>query len=217
MEPVPGSVITANSGRLSKENPIWQIRRSRGAHDYTEEEVQRLRRYVVNQGGFIYMVTHGNTEAAMRPAYNVLRKILPEHQLTRIPNDHEIYNSYYDLNGPLRYPVREIGTTILHYGPYSELRGVFVDGRLAVLVDTEAMMHVVDGAVQKPFYGHYRDRNRIFEEFAPHATRQLINIVVYAITHGGISDYSNYVPETALNDPADAGLRRNAPQAPRKL
>ena len=72
-----------------------------------------------NRGGFIYMPTHGNTEEAMRPARRVLRQILPEYHLTVIPQDHELYSSFYDLNGPLRFPVRKIGSTILHHGPYS--------------------------------------------------------------------------------------------------
>ncbi|GEM_PF-1342947 len=216
MEPVPGSALKAKN-RLGANNPIWQIRGSRSTHDYTQQEVQRLREYVINRGGFIYMPTHGNTEAALRPALRVLRQILPEHQLSFIPNDHEIYNAYYKLNGPLRFPIRKMGSTIFHHGRYSELRGIVVDGRLAVLVDTEAMMHVMDGAVQNPFYGHYADLNNILDEFSPHAARQLINIVIYATTHGKISDYSNYVPETALNTHEDKGIRKTAPGTIQKL
>ena len=217
MEPVSASSLKAKSGPSSSlfQNPIWAIGRSRGTHEYTEQEVQRLREYVVNRGGFIYMPTHGNTEQAMQPALRVLRQILPEHQLAVVPNDHEIYNSYYKLNGPLRYPVRKIYNLVLHHGRYDKLKGIFIDGRLAVLVDTEAMMHVMDGAVQKPFYGHYADRNKIMVEFAPHAAKQLINLVVYATTHGGISDYSNYVPETALN--TDKEAPKTAPKAIQKL
>ena len=59
-------------------------------------------------------------------------------------------------------------------------------------------MHVIDGKVQKPFYGQFQSQNQILEEFAPHAARHLINIVIYAITHGNISDYSGYVPENKL-------------------
>lgn len=198
MEPVSSSVLQSNTLGLS--DAIWDTQSSRATKGYTAREAQRIREYVINRGGFIYMPTHGNTEEAMRPARRVLRQILPEYHLTVIPRDHALYNSFYELNGPLRFPVRKIGRTILHHGPYSQLQGVFIDGRLAVLVDTEAMIHVMDGAVQKPFFGHYQDRNKILDEFAPAAARQLINIVVYAVTHGGISDYSNYVPAAALTD-----------------
>ena len=199
MEPTPGG--SKISPKLEERlfhyhsNPIWNTARSK----YTDAEAQRLREYVINRGGFVYIATHGNTENAMKGARKVLRNLLPEHHLGFVPNDHPIYNSYYSLNGPLRFPLRMTGAFgllgPLHFGPYSELQGITIDGRLAVLVDTEQMMHVIDGKVQKPFYGQSQNLTQILEEFAPHAARHMINIVVYAITHGNISDYSGYVPE----------------------
>ncbi len=214
MEPVSGSVLGPQNTSLLANNAVWQVR---GSQAYNEREIQRIREYVINRGGFIYMPTHGNTEEAMRPARRVLRQVLPEYHLTTIPRDHEVYNSFYELNGPLRFPVRKIGSTILHHGPYSQLRGVFIDGRLAILVDTEAMIHVMDGAVQKPFFGHYQDRNKILDEFAPAAARQFINIVVYAVTHGSISDYSNYIPAEALTDGEADSVPQSVPNAANRL
>jgi len=216
MEPVASSAVKLHNG-LRNGNAIWQTKGDRPSFGYTDREAQRIREYVINRGGFIYMPTHGNTEDAMRPALRVLRQILPEYHLTTIPRDHEIYNSFYELNGPLRFPVRKIGSTILHHGPYGQLQGVFIDGRLAILVDTEAMIHVMDGAVQKPFFGHYQDRNKILDEFAPAAARQLINIVVYAVTHGSISDYSKYIPKDALLDGDAESVPKSAPDAVNRL
>ncbi len=216
MEPISTSGGKLDNGLL-RGSAIWQTKGSRPTFGYTDREAQRIREYVVNRGGFIYMPTHGNTKLAMQPALRVLRQILPEYHLTTIPQGHEIYNSYYELNGPLRFPVRKIGSTILHHGPYSQLQGVFIDGRLAVLVDTEAMIHVMDGAVQKPFFGHYQDRNKILDEFAPAAARQLINIVVYAVTHGNIADYSKYIPEEALTDGDTESVPKSAPDAANRL
>ncbi len=216
MEPIPNFSGELQNGLL-RGQAIWQTKGDRPSFGYTDREAQRIREYVINRGGFIYMPTHGNTEAAMQPALRVLRQILPEYHLVTIPQDHEIYNSYYGLSGPLRFPVRKIGSTILHHGPYRQLQGVFIDDRLAVLVDTEAMIHVMDGAVQKPFFGHYQDRNRILDEFAPAAARQLINIVVYAVTHGSISDYSNYIPASALVDGEIDSAPKKAPNATSRL
>ena len=198
MEPMPGgSKINSEHGKsefYSYSNPIWNPARSK----YTDAEVQRLREYVINRGGFVYIATHGNTDNAMKGTRKVLRDLLPEHHLGFVPNDHPIYNSYYSLNGPLCFPLRKVGFGVigpLHFGPYSELQGITIDGRLAVLVDTEQMMHVIDGKVQQPFHGQFHNQNHILDEFAPHAARHLINVVIYAITHGNISDYSGYVPE----------------------
>ena len=216
MEPVASSAVNLDNA-LAKGNAIWQTKGDRPSFGYTDREAQRIREYVINRGGFIYMPTHGNTEAAMRPALRVLRQILPEYHLTTVPRDHEIYNTFYELNGPLRFPVRKIGSTILHHGPYRQLQGVFIDGRLAILVDTEAMIHVMDGAVQKPFFGHYQDRNQVLDELAPAAARQLTNIVIYAVTHGSISDYSKYIPEDALTDGGAESIPKSAPDAANRL
>ena len=214
MEPMPGGSKVSPEHRKKvyypHGNPIWNTARSK----YTDAEVQRLREYVINRGGFVYIATHGNTDNAMRGTRKVLRALLPEHHLGFVPNDHPIYNSYYSLNGPLRFPLRMTGAVgvlgALHFGPYSELQGITIDGRLAVLVDTEQMMHVIDGKVQKPFHGQFHNQNKILEEFAPHAARHLINIVIYAITHGNISDYSGYVPE---NKQGQQRFSTRAPQA----
>jgi hypothetical protein len=216
MEPISTSGGKLENGLL-RGSAIWQTKGDRPSFGYTDREAQRIREYVINRGGFIYMPTHGNTEAAMQPALRVLRQILPEYHLTTVPRDHEIYSTFYELNGPLRFPVRKIGNTILHHGPYSQLQGVFIDGRLAVLVDTEAMIHVMDGAVQKPFFGHYQDRNKALDELAPAAARQLTNIVIYAVTHGSISDYSKYIPEDALIDGEADSIPKSAPDAANRL
>ena len=214
MEPMPGgSKLSPEHWKRmfnSHDTPIWNSARSK----YTDAEVQRLREYVINHGGFVYIATHGNTDNAMRGTRKVLRDLLPEHHLGFVPNDHPIYNTYYSLNGPLRFPLRVVRAFglfgPLYFGPYSELQGITIDGRLAVLVDTEQMMHVIDGKVQKPFHGQYQNQNQILEEFAPHAARHMINVVIYAITHGNISDYSGYVPEDNLEQQR---FPNRAPQA----
>ena len=65
--------------------------RPSGSSTYTDTEVQKLREYVINRGGFIYILTHGNTDNAMRGTRKVLRELLPEHHLGFVPNDHPIY------------------------------------------------------------------------------------------------------------------------------
>ena len=47
--------------------------------------------------------------------------------------------------------------------------------------------------------------------------RQLVNIVVYAVTHGSISDYSNYIPESALADGETDRVPQKAPAAADQL
>ena len=201
MEPIVGT--TKNIGRAARDKPLWQARKMSGVSKYTDAEAEKLREYIVERGGFVYMLTHGNAPVAMRGAQKVLREILPEYPLRIVQNDHEIYRSFFSLGGPLRFPLREDVCAYLHLGPYSELKGVFVDNRLAVLVDTESMMHILDAAVQHPFVGGYANYNKLMDELAPYAVRQMINITVYAMTHGGVSNYSDYVP-TKISDSSEA-------------
>ena len=113
MEPVPGGskLSPEHKKRVfnSHSNPIWNTARPGGLSKYTDAEVQRLREYVINRGGFLYIATHGNTDNAMNGTRKVLRDLLPEHHLGFVPNDHPIYNSYYSLNGPLRFPCARLG------------------------------------------------------------------------------------------------------------
>ncbi len=110
-------------------------------------------------------------------AYRLLRRILPEYQPAPIPDEHPIYNAYYPLNSPKRNHVEALRDTTLDSGPRVQLEGIRIDNRIAVLVDTEGMMRAIDSGIQRPYL-----------------VRHLINIVVYAITHGQISDYRKYVP-----------------------
>ena len=115
MEPIPGGsrVSPEHKKRVfnSHSTPIWNTARPGGLSKYTDAEVQRLREYVINRGGFIYIVTHGNTDPVMKGARKVLRNLLPEHHLGLVPNDHLIYNTYYLLNGPLRFPLRKVASS----------------------------------------------------------------------------------------------------------
>ena len=117
MEPTPGgSKLSPKHGKRVfnyNSNPIWNTVRSK----YTDAEVQRLREYVINRGGFVYIATHGNADNAMKGTRKVLRDLLPEHHLGFVPNDHAIYNTYYSLNGPLRFPLRMVGA----FGLFSAL------------------------------------------------------------------------------------------------
>jgi hypothetical protein len=195
---------------------VWRAQGSR--NKYTEPEIAAFRKYIVEKGGFLYILTHGNFETVLMQTRKLLQDILPEHTLQRIPNDHPIYSCYYELGGPLRFPFRALGgacdigapiatntsgsggSIALILGEYSELQGITVQGRLAVLVDTEAAIHVLDMATQKPFYGIYASMNDVMVSMAPYAARHLTNVIVYAMTHGGISNYQNYVPELKPDD-----------------
>lgn len=197
---------------LASLQPLWMTQGLR--NKYSQSELANLRQYLVERGGFMYVLAHGNSEQTLRGIRNLLAEVLPEHNLQRIPNDHEIYSSYYELGGPLRFPVRNLSpfsvSVPLIAGQFSELLGVFVNDRLAVVVDTEASMHILDIAMRKSFYGRLAPNNDTMVELAPNAARELTNVIIYAMTHGKISNYGDYVPETS-SDPEQLKVPKSLP------
>ena len=71
MEPISPSSGKLQNGLLNGQ-AIWQTKGDRPSFGYTDREAQRIRGYVINRGGFIYMPTHGNTELAMPVSYTHL-------------------------------------------------------------------------------------------------------------------------------------------------
>lgn len=78
----------------------WEVK---GRNAYTAEEIQSLRDYL-DDGGLIYLLTHGSASRALIGAKRLVRSILPGTSLTPISTNNPIYRSYFQLEGPLPYP-----------------------------------------------------------------------------------------------------------------
>ena len=96
----------------------------------------------------------------------LLRTISPPVVIT----NHSIYTSFFQLPGPLRYPYRRG----FHQEEEVSWLGVFLQGRLAIVVDTEETLHVIDQWIK------LRNQSRVYSKLAPAAAAQLINVIVYA-------------------------------------
>lgn len=152
----------------------------------TTSEKIALRKYLIDRGGMLFSDDCGHNSVNYpftRIVVSVLRSVLPEYPVRRIPNDHEIYNCYYRLGGPPQ------GANIFWiHGPRGptpkQLKGIFIDERIAVLLSQRDYL-----CAAETVNVHSGKINRQFPVY-----RFLVNVVVYALTHGGISDYSNYVP-----------------------
>ena len=150
----------------------WELK---GMKRYTAGEIQSLRTYL-ESGGFIYLLTHGSTSRALIGAKRLVQRILPEASLTPIPVSHPIYRSYFQLEGPLPYPYRQS----FHEDEEITWLGVFLHGRLAILVDTEETLHVVDQWMK------LKDQSRVYSQLAPAAAAQLINVIVHAVAQSKV-------------------------------
>jgi hypothetical protein len=157
----------------------------------SELEKDGMRKYLIEDGGFIFFDDCGVNAPAqpfLRLTLAQLRYAMPEYTVDRIPNDHEIYNNYYDMGGP---PVGfDIFWWSTHPPKRNFLEGITIGDHLGVLVcrrDYMCSMELVSVPTRTVHY-------------SPGVYRFATNIVVYSLTHGGISDYSHYIPEDTIAD-----------------
>ena len=167
----------------------------------SETEIIALRKYLVDKGGFLIFDDCGvnaPAQAMTRIFLAQMRRAMPEHHIERIPNNHEIYHNFHTIGGP------PIGFDIYWWGerPVKRnfLEGISVGGKLSVLISRRDYLCAMRTVSVPGFAPHY----------TPSVYRFLTNVAIYALTHGGISDYSGYIPEHRLRD---RKFPRHAPQA----
>jgi hypothetical protein len=167
----------------------------------TETEAAGMRRYFVEKGGFLVFDDCGvnaPAQAMIRLFLAQMRYVMPEYQIERIANDHEVYDNFYEMGGP------PVGYDIFWWGTRppkrNYLEGISVGEKLSVIVVRRDYMCAMESVSLPTRSVHY----------SPGVYRFMTNVVVYALTHGSISDYSGYVPEDTL---AKKELPTSAPAA----
>ena len=167
----------------------------------TETEAAGLRRFLVEKGGFLVFDDCGvnaPAQAMIRLFLAQMRYVMPEYQIERIANDHSIYDNFYEMGGP------PVGYDIFWWGTRppkrNYLEGISVGEKLSVIVVRRDYMCAMESVSLPTRSVHY----------SPGVYRFMTNVVVYALTHGSISDYSGYVPEDTL---AKKELPTSAPEA----
>ena len=167
----------------------------------SESEAASLRRYLVAKGGLLSFDDCGvnaPAQAMIRLFLAQMRFVMPEYQVTRIPNDHEMYSNFYEMGGP------PVGFDLWWWGTHppkrNYLEGIVVGDKISVLVFRRDYMCAMESVSLPTRSVHY----------SPGVYRFMTNVAVYALTHGSISDYSGYVPEDTS---AKKKLPTSAPEA----
>jgi hypothetical protein len=155
----------------------------------TDVEAAAVRKYLVEKGGFLVFDDCGvnaPAQAMIKLFLAQLRFVMPEYQVERVANDHEIYNNFYEMGGP---PVGfDIFWWATHPPKRNYLEGISVEDRLASLVIRRDYMCAMEAVSLPTRSVHY----------SPGVYRFMTNVVVYSLTHGTISDYGSYIPEDTL-------------------
>ena len=187
----PLAFMTGHDPSLTRSRKLfgWRYGTGKMAGSLTESEAAGLRRYLVEKGGFLVFDDCGvnaPAQSMVRLFLAQMRYVMPEYQVERISNNHEIYHNFYRMGGP------PIGFDIFWWGTRPPkrhyLEGVSVGEKLSVIVVRRDYMCAME-TVSIPTRGMH---------YSPGVYRFMTNVVMYALTHGQISDYSDYIPEDRL-------------------
>ena len=135
----------------------------------TDDEVNNLRRYLAAGGVLVANACCGRR--AFDDAFRrEIKRVLPDHSLTRIGLDHPVYRSIY--------PIQQVDYTPLvrHEQPGLEaptLEGISLENQLRVIYSPMGLVNGWSGA-PNPYARGYESHD---------ALRMGINILVYAMTH----------------------------------
>jgi hypothetical protein len=199
----PMLFMTGHDPSLTRSKNLMSRKYGGGKLDtrFSETEAAALRRYLVDRGGVLAFDDCGVNapqQAMIRLFLAQMRYVMPEYQIERIANDHEIYNNFYEMGGPpVGFDLYWWGT---RPGRRNFLEGVAVGDKLSVLVFRRDYMCAME-SVSLPTRS---------VKYSPGVYRFMTNVAVYALTHGEISDYSGYIPEDTL---ANQNLPTSAPAA----
>jgi hypothetical protein len=203
LQKAPMLFMTGHDPALTRSKNLMSRQYGGGKLDnrLSESEAAALRRYLVERGGVLAFDDCGvnaPAQAMIRLFLAQMRFVMPEYQVTRIPNDHEMYSNFYEMGGP------PVGFDLWWWGTHppkrNYLEGVMVGDHISVLVFRRDYMCAMESVSLPTRSVHY----------SPGVYRFMTNVAVYALTHGSISDYSGYVPEDAM---AKRRLPTRAPEA----
>ena len=100
----PLAFMTGHDPSLVRSRKLfgWQYGTGRIDGRLTETEAAGMRRYLVEKGGFLVFDDCGvnaPTQAMVRLFLSQMRYVMPEYQVERISNNHEIYSNFYGMGG----------------------------------------------------------------------------------------------------------------------
>lgn len=145
----------------------------------SEAERVNLRKYLIEKGGFLFIDDYSeDTNAFALSIRSRLRLAFPEFPIERIPNNHEIYNIFFRVYGPPLGSISWLRRKERDTEAENYLEGIFIGERLAVVISDRDYWSALIGR----------------GDYSPGVMRFCTNLVVYAVTHGGIADYSRYKP-----------------------
>ncbi|MFC1716039.1 DUF4159 domain-containing protein, partial [Candidatus Poribacteria bacterium] len=184
----PVLIMTGHDRSVTKSSNLMQPDRRGGKliASLTNAEKAGLREYLVDHGGLLFFDDCGFKGLFADEVKAILREVLPEYNLERIPRTHRIFSCYYDTGGPPRGSEMFWGSENVGRGvvfPY--LMGITIGTRLAVVYSRKDYLCAIE-TVEIPSHTQLRYR------YSPEVYKFMTNLVVYAMKYGGITDRTDY-------------------------
>jgi hypothetical protein len=149
-----------------------------GGMDLTNEEVTRLREYLL-RGGFIHADDFWGLSELDNFAFE-MRRVLPEYELKVLPLTHPIFHTFFDIDSIIQIPGQWSGCD---GGPTYE-RPDDTEARIYGISDDKGRLMVV--ATYNSDLGdawEYMDLPCYPEKYSGQAYRLGINFMIYAMSH----------------------------------
>jgi len=184
----PVLMMTGHDRSITQSHNLNQPDRGAGrlVNSLTSAEKAGLREYLVDNGGMLFFDDCGFKGLFADEVKSILREVLPEYNLERIPRTHRVFSCYYELSGPPRGSEMFWGSENLGRGavfPY--LMGISIGTRLAVVYSRKDYFCAIE-TVEIPSHTQLRHR------YSPEVYKFMTNLVVYAMKYGGITDRTDY-------------------------
>jgi len=147
-----------------------------GYWSLSDEEILVLREYLLRGGFFMTDDFHGTAEWSRFMA--VMQRVFPDRPVVDIPDDDEIFHSFYELDQKVQIPgigALYRGVTYEYDGYNPVWRGIYDDkGRLMVMINHN--MDLGDA-------WEHADDPRYPQHMTALSYRFAVNYVIYAFTH----------------------------------
>ena len=184
----PVLIMTGHDRTVTRSRNLTQPDRKGGdlVGSLTGAEKAGLREYLVDRGGMLFFDDCGFNGLFADEVKAILREVLPEYNLERIPKNHEVFTCYYHLPGPPRGSEMFWGSENEGKGmvfPY--LQGIIIGRRLAVVFSRKDYLCAIE-TVEIPSHTQLRYR------YSPNVYKFMTNLMVYAMKRGGITDRTDY-------------------------
>ncbi len=140
----------------------------------SQEEIDNVREYLL-RGGFL-LIDDFWGERQWSNFHDSFSQIFPEREIVELPHDHEIFRTYYDIEGPQMIPALSRDNTRGEQGIDVASNHAILDdfGRVMVLINWNSDMG--DGW-EHTYHPYYPTR------YANAAYQLGINYLIYSLTH----------------------------------